>query len=210
MANALNKGGRAYNLLKVMSENKENKATVEETPVSEQNTEQTVNAENTNEEAETAATPEPALSEEEQLKKNLDELNDKYLRLYSEFDNYKRRNIKERSELIQSAGKEVIEAMLPVLDDFERAVKAMDQASDIQAVKEGVVLIQNKLNNILTQRGLKAMESVGQDFDVDFHEAITKIPAPSEDLKGKVVDEVEKGYLLKDKVLRFAKVVIGE
>lgn len=210
MANALNKGGKAYNLLKVMSENKENKATVEETPVSEQNTEQTVHSENTSEETEAAAAPEPALSEEEQLKKNLDELNDKYLRLYSEFDNYKRRNIKERSELIQSAGKEVIEAMLPVLDDFERAVKAMDQASDIQAVKEGVVLIQNKLNNILTQRGLKAMESVGQDFDVDFHEAITKIPAPSEDLKGKVVDEVEKGYLLKDKVLRFAKVVIGE
>ncbi|TNE79975.1 MAG: nucleotide exchange factor GrpE [Bacteroidetes bacterium] len=191
-----------------MSENKENKASTEETPVTEQNTEQTVHAENQSEE--TAAASEPALSEEEQLKKNLEELNDKYLRLYSEFDNYKRRNIKERSELIQSAGKEVIEAMLPVLDDFERAVKAMDQAADVQAVKEGVVLIQNKLNTILTQRGLKPMESVGQDFDVDFHEAITKIPAPSEDLKGKVVDEVEKGYLLKDKVLRFAKVVIGE
>lgn len=208
MANALNKGDQAYNLLKVMSENKENKASTEETPVTEQNTEQTVHAENQSEE--TAAASEPALSEEEQLKKNLEELNDKYLRLYSEFDNYKRRNIKERSELIQSAGKEVIEAMLPVLDDFERAVKAMDQAADVQAVKEGVVLIQNKLNTILTQRGLKPMESVGQDFDVDFHEAITKIPAPSEDLKGKVVDEVEKGYLLKDKVLRFAKVVIGE
>ncbi len=148
--------------------------------------------------------------QENELQSKLDELNDKYLRLYSEFDNYKRRTVKERGDMIQYAGKEVIEALLPVLDDFERAMKSMEDAQSVEAVKEGVTLIHNKLYNVLKQKGLTPMESTGQEFDVDYHEALTKIPAPSDDLKGKVVDEVEKGYMLKDKVLRFAKVVVGE
>lgn len=184
-----------------MSENKENKEIIEETPVSQQS-EENVQDKPAEESAE--------LSEEDKLKKNIEELNDKYLRLYSEFDNYKRRTIKERSELIQSAGKDTIISLLPVLDDFERAIKSMEAAENVDAVKEGVLLIQSKLNSILSHQGLSPMESVGKDFDVDYHEAITKIPAPSEEMKGKVMDELEKGYLLKDKVIRFAKVVIGE
>jgi molecular chaperone GrpE len=146
----------------------------------------------------------------DKLKAELAELNDKYIRLYSEFDNYKRRNSKERIELLQTASKEVILAMLPILDDFERAEKSMKSATDIQAIKEGVTLIHHKFQSILNAKGLKAIETIGKEFDVDYHEALTKIPAPSEDLKGKVVDELEKGYTLNEKIIRFAKVVIGE
>lgn len=140
----------------------------------------------------------------------LKSVEDKYLRLYAEFDNYKRRTAAERIELFKTANQEVLVALLPVLDDFERALKAMQTAKEVDAVKEGIDLVSSKLKNILTGKGLKAMESIGKDFDSDYHEAITKIPAPSDDLKGKVVDEVEKGYFLGDKVVRFAKVVIGE
>lgn len=149
-------------------------------------------------------------SAEEKLKKELAELNDKYLRLYSEFDNFRRRTTKERVELLQSAGKEMIVALLPILDDFERAERSMKDSKDIEAVKEGINLVHHKLKNLLIQKGLKPIEAIGNAFDVDFHEAITNIPAPSEDLKGKVVDEMEKGYLLNEKVIRFAKVVVGE
>lgn len=135
---------------------------------------------------------------------------DKYLRLYAEFENYKRRTSAERLELFKTANQEVLVALLPVLDDFERALKSMQQATDITAVKEGVDLVSNKLKNILQQKGLKAMESVGKSFDSDYHEAITKIPAPTDEMKDKVVDEVEKGYFLGDKVIRFAKVIVGE
>lgn len=152
----------------------------------------------------------PELSAEEKLKAEVAELNDKYLRLYSEFDNMKRRNAKERIELVQTAGKDILLSLLPVVDDFERAMKSIEAGADIEAVKEGVTLIHNKFVNILTQKGLKAVDATGKEFDLDFHEAITKIPAPTEDLKGKVVDEVEKGYTLHDKVIRFAKVVVGE
>jgi molecular chaperone GrpE len=148
-------------------------------------------------------------SAEVKLKEDLALANDKYLRLYAEFDNYKRRTTKERVELLQTAGKEVIVSMLPVVDDFDRAVKAMENATDINAVKEGVLLVQSKLKNILTQKGLKEMDAKGTAFDADIHEAITNIPAPTDDLKGKVVDELEKGYYLNDKVVRFAKVVVG-
>jgi molecular chaperone GrpE len=148
-------------------------------------------------------------SAEEKFKEDLALANDKYLRLYAEFDNYKRRTTKERVELLQTAGKEVIVSMLTVLDDFERAAKAMENSTDINAVKEGVALVQTKLKNILGQKGLKEMETKGTPFDADIHEAITSIPAPSDDLKGKVVDELEKGYYLNDKVVRFAKVVVG-
>lgn len=148
-------------------------------------------------------------SAEDLLKEELALANDKYLRLYAEFDNFRRRTTKERVELLQTAGKEVIVSLIPVIDDFERAVKSMEKATDVNAVKEGVVLVQNKLNNILGQKGLKPMESIGQAFDADLHEAITNIPAPTDDLKGKVIDEMEKGYYLNDKVIRFAKVIVG-
>ncbi len=143
------------------------------------------------------------------LKEELSIANDKYLRLYAEFDNFRRRTNKERAELLQTAGKEVIVSLLPLLDDFERAVRSMENATDINAVKEGVVLVQNKLNNILSQKGLKPMESIGNPFDAELHEAITNIPAPTDDQKGKVIDEMEKGYYLNDKVIRFAKVIVG-
>jgi len=144
------------------------------------------------------------------LEDELAEMKDKYLRLYSDFENFKRRTSKERVEFFKTAGQEIITAMLPVLDDFERATKSMDTAQDVSAVKEGVTLVHHKLKNILTQKGLKEMEAQGKDFDADFHEAITNIPAPSPELKGKVVDAVEKGYFLGDKVIRYAKVVVGE
>ncbi len=157
------------------------------------------------------ATPEANTgpSAEDKLKDEVAQANDKYLRLYAEFDNYRRRTQKERAELLQTAGKEVIVAMLPVLDDFERAAKALENSTDIKAVKEGVAIVQNKLKGILVSKGLKEMESKGNAFDPEIHEAITNIPAPTDDLKGKVVDELEKGYYLNDKVVRFAKVVVG-
>lgn len=151
----------------------------------------------------------PELSAEEKLQAEVQQLNDKYLRLYAEFDNYKRRTQKERVELLQTAGKDVIVSLLPVLDDFNRALKAMETATEVAPVKEGILLVSTKLKNTLAQKGLKDVESINQPFDTDFHEAITNIPAPTADLKGKVIDEVEKGYTLNDNVIRFAKVVVG-
>jgi molecular chaperone GrpE len=151
----------------------------------------------------------PELSAEEKLQAEVQQLNDKYLRLYAEFDNYKRRTQKERVELLQTAGKDVIVSLLPVLDDFDRALKAMETAADVAPVKEGILLVSTKLKNTLAQKGLKDVESISQPFNTDFHEAITNIPAPTEELKGKVIDEVEKGYTLNDNVIRFAKVVVG-
>lgn len=149
------------------------------------------------------------VTDEDKLKAEAAEWQNKYLRLYAEFDNFKRRTSKERLELMQIANKDVIVDLLPVLDDFERAQKSIDTSTDIVSVKEGVTLIQHKLRGILNQKGLKEMESVGREFDADIHEGITSIPAPSEKLKGKIVDEIEKGYFLNDKVIRFAKVIIG-
>lgn len=159
---------------------------------------------NAGDSAETSPTP------EELMKQEIDQLNDKYIRLFAEFDNYKRRTAKERLDLMGSANKETVVSMLPVLDDFERAFKAFENANDVTALKEGVELIFTKFKNIMVSKGVKAMDSIGQPFNIDFHEAITNIPAPSEELKGKVIDEVEKGYFLNDKVVRFAKVVVGE
>ena len=158
---------------------------------------------------ETVEEPIIELSLEEKLQQENSNLNDKYLRLFAEFDNYKRRTQKERVELLQTAGKDVVISLLPVLDDFERALKATENATEVNAIREGVMLVQTKLKSILGQKGLKEMESLNTVFDTDIHEAITKIPAPSDDLKGKVVDELEKGYTLNDKVIRFAKVVVG-
>jgi molecular chaperone GrpE len=159
--------------------------------------------------SETAEQEAAAPSAEDKLKEELAQANDKYLRLYAEFDNFRRRTIKERAEARETEGKELLVALLPVLDDFERAQRSMEKAVDVAPVKEGVALIQNKLKNILAQKGLKEMESIGAAFDADLHEAITNIPAPTDDLKGKVVDEMEKGYYLKDRVIRFAKVIVG-
>jgi molecular chaperone GrpE len=149
-------------------------------------------------------------SEVEKLKSELEELKDKYRRLAAEFDNFRRRTAKERLELIQTAGKDVIVDMLDVVDDADRAQKQLESTDDIQQIKEGVTLVFNKLRNVLQSKGLKPMETIGKEFNPDLHEAVTDIPAPSENLKDKVVDEVAKGYYLKDKIIRHAKVVVGK
>ncbi|WP_426060771.1 nucleotide exchange factor GrpE [Hymenobacter sp. B1770] len=161
--------------------------------------------------ADTAAEPTAApAAEATRTDAELAELKDKYLRLAAEFENYKRRTTKERIELFKTANQELMTALLPVLDDFERARNATRETTDANAVRESIEIIQNKLNKTLQQKGLTAMEAKGGDFDADLHEAITQIPAPSEDLVGKIVDEVEKGYYLGDKVIRHAKVVLGQ
>jgi molecular chaperone GrpE len=147
--------------------------------------------------------------ETEKLRAQVAELNDKFLRQLAEFENYKRRNAKERMELIQTAGKDVINDMLDVLDDSERAQKQMETSTDLEQIKEGVGLVFTKLRNSLKAKGLKPMEVVGKDFDADTQEAITSIDA-GEDMVGKVVAEVQKGYTLNDKIIRFAKVVVGK
>ena len=149
-------------------------------------------------------------SEIERLQEELQEQKDKYLRLFADFDNLKKRNAKERLELIQTAGKEVITSLLDVLDDCDRAEKQLQTAENIDQVKQGVQLVFNKLRSILQSKGLKAMESVNTEFDVEKHDAITEIPAPLEALKGKVIDDVQKGYYLNDKIIRHAKVVVGK
>ncbi|MGC9373471.1 MAG: nucleotide exchange factor GrpE [Bacteroidales bacterium] len=140
----------------------------------------------------------------------IEELNDKYLRLAAEYDNYRRRTLKEKMELAKSAGEDILINILPVMDDFERGLASIDKAKEVDAIKEGVLLIYNKFKEFLKQRGVKEIEAKEKEFDTDLHEAVTKIPAPSEELKGKVIDVIEKGYLLNDKVIRYAKVVIGE
>jgi len=148
-------------------------------------------------------------SEVEKLKNEIQEQKDKYLRLMAEFENFKRRTAKERIELIQTAGKDIVVSLLDVLDDCDRAEKQLGGTADITVQKEGIQLVFNKLRSSLQAKGVKAMESIHTEFDVEKHEAITEIPAPTEDLKGKVLDEVTKGYYLNDKIIRFAKVVVG-
>lgn len=138
------------------------------------------------------------------------ELNDKYLRLYSDFDNYRKRTIKEKGDLISSASGDIMKDLLSVLDDFERAIQSSEQSDDPDALKEGFQLIYNKFKNTLTAKGLKPMDSKGEVFDIDLHEAVTNIPAQEDADKGKVMDVIEKGYFLNDKVLRYAKVVVGQ
>ncbi len=153
----------------------------------------------------------PVDGELENVADKVKEEQEKYLRLYSEFENFRRRTAKERLELLQTAGKEVISSVIPVLDDFERALKSSEGLKESHsAVFEGFELIYKKMFSTLESMGLKPMNSTGQTFDAEIHEAVTKIAAPSDDLKGKVVDELERGYYLNDKVIRFAKVVVGE
>ncbi len=206
---------RLSDMLKKMKKNKmEENLTPEDQEINELQDENQVAEDNGHDDQEdaeetNAQTKDSAISEEEKLKAEVAEWQNKHLRLYAEFDNFKRRTSKERLELLQIAGKDVIVDLLPVLDDFERAQKSMETATDIEAVKEGVKLVHHKLKNTLANKGLKEMDAKGKDFDADVHEGITNIPAPSSDLKGKVIDELEKGYYLNDKVIRFAKVIIG-
>jgi molecular chaperone GrpE len=161
--------------------------------------------------AETAPeTEEVPLSELDQLKADLADQKDKYLRLMAEFENFKRRTAKERVDLIQTAGKDVIVSLLDVMDDCDRAEKQLNGSDDIAVQKEGIQLVFNKIRTTLHAKGLKAMESIDQAFDVELHEAITEVPVPDASKKGKVIDEVTKGYYLNDKIIRFAKVVVGK
>ena len=146
----------------------------------------------------------------EELKAQLEEQKDRYLRLSAEFDNYRKRTLKERSDMLKTVNGDTLSGMLPVLDDLERAMQSMQKATDVDAVREGVVLIYNKLQEFLKNKGIVEIDAMNQVFDTDLHEAITKIPAPTEDLKGKVVDVIQKGYKIDTKVIRYAKVVVGE
>lgn len=146
----------------------------------------------------------------EELGKKLQETNDKYMRLSAEFDNYRKRTLKERMDLIKTASEKVFLDILPVMDNFERAMKAMDTASEVEPVVEGINLIYSKFSDFLKSNGLEVIETENKDFDIDLHEAITKMPAPTEDMKGKIIDCVERGYKMNEKVIRYAKVVVGE
>ena len=145
-----------------------------------------------------------------ELQEKLDAANDKYLRLSAEYDNYRKRTLKEKAELTKSAGEQILEKILPVMDNFERALQSMETATDVPALREGVQLIYTTFRDFLSQHGVKEIECVNTDFNPDLQEAVTKIPAPSEEMKGKVVDCIQKGYTLYDKVIRFPKVVVGE
>jgi molecular chaperone GrpE len=183
-----------------MPENKEN-----------EELEATTNTEETSQEEVLEQEPLVELSREEQLEKEVAELKDKHLRMFAEFENFKKRTSKERIDLFRNAGLEFFESMLPVLDDFDRAAKHREDSKETEEMAKGVDLIHSKLIGILDQKGLKAMDStIGKAFDTDFHEAITQIPAPAKKMIGKVIDETEKGYLLNDKVIRYAKVVVGK
>jgi len=149
-------------------------------------------------------------TELEKLRTDLEDQKDKFLRKLAEFENFKRRNAKERMELIQTAGREVITDMLEVLDDCDRAQKQVETSNDVNEIKQGVMLVFNKLRNSLTSRGLRPMETIGKTFDPHLHDAITEIEVADEKMKGKVIDEITKGYFLNDKIIRHAKVVVGK
>ncbi len=161
-------------------------------------------------EAQARKEEEPAKSPEELLEEKVADLQDKYLRLSAEYDNYRKRTLREKMELQENAREDIFVNILPVVDDLERALEVVDTAKDIKAVKEGMKLIHTKFSNYLKQQGVKEIEALDLALDTDLHEAVTKIPVDSKKKKGKVVDVIEKGYMLRDKVIRFAKVVIGE
>lgn len=179
-----------------------------EEPVKQEEAKKELEQEETAKEAVAEEKEEP--KKEPTAEEKLAELQDRYLRLSAEYDNFRKRTLKEKIDLQKRANENLLEAILPVADDFDRAMQSVDEAKDIKAVKEGMKLISGKFNGFLNQQGVKEIEAVNKEFDTDLHEAITKIPAPTKKLKGKVVDVVQKGYYLNDKVLRFSKVVIGE
>ena len=198
----------ADSLHRIMAKKKANKAQSEETnqAVEEQLVEEQENVET----VENGQEEEIELSPEEKLQAEVAEAKDKYLRLYSEFENFRRRNAKERIELIKTASSDLMTELLPTIDDFDRAKQANEKQEDVEAIKEGFDLIHNKLIKTLEAKGLKLMEAEkGTPFDADLHEAVTQFPVEEEELKGKIIDTVEKGYYLGEKVIRFAKVVIG-
>jgi len=182
-----------------MSE-QEKEIKIEDMNVENQTTEETQPTENVTEEV---------MNDIDKLELEVAEWKDKYMRLFAEFDNYKKRSFKEKMEVIQTAGKDLMLNLLEVLDDSDRAEKQMETATDVESVKNGIKLIINKLNNTLSSKGLKPFDSIGEVFDVEKHEAITEIPAPTPDMIGKVIDQVVKGYTLNDKLIRHAKVVVG-
>ncbi len=190
------------------ADNQQSRKIEVEEPVNQEEAQKELEQEETADEAEAEEKEEP--KKEPTAEEKLAELQDRYLRLSAEYDNFRKRTLKEKIDLQKSANENLLEAILPVADDFDRAMLSVDDAKDIKAVKEGMKLISGKFNGFLNQQGVKEIEAVNKEFDTDLHEAITKIPAPSKKLKGKVVDVVQKGYYLNDKVLRFSKVVIGE
>lgn len=192
-----------------MSKDKENiKKSADVNEKTQQDTEETVDTQEQTQEDNTEETTEEGKTK--QYEEQIAELKDKYLRQAAEFDNYRKRIIKEKSELILNGGENVINSLLPVIDDFERALVNMEKSEDTETLKTGVELIYQKLLKALEANGLKAIETNNADFDTDFHEAVAMIPAPSDDFKGKVVDCVQKGYKLNDKVIRHAKVAVGQ
>lgn len=184
------------------NQNTESTELDEKTQTQDNNNEQNENGENASAQSEIDLT--------ETLKKEIEEQKDKYIRLYSEFDNFRRRVIKEKAELINFAGQDILKSLLTIIDDMERAEKSVNENTQNDIAAEGIKLILHKFKNILEQHGLKEYNSTGEVFNEELHEAISKIPAPDNNLKGKIVDEIEKGYKLKEKVIRFAKVVVGE
>ncbi|MDR1553308.1 MAG: nucleotide exchange factor GrpE [Prevotellaceae bacterium] len=150
------------------------------------------------------------LSEELSFEEKLAEANDKYIRLSAEFDNYRKRTAREKLEILRNGGEEIIKGLLPVLDDFDRCIAFLDVATDIDAIKEGILLIQNKLSGFLKSQGLTEIETIDQELDTNIHDAVTKFPVSDESKKGKIIDIAQKGYRLNDKVIRFAKVIVGE
>jgi len=177
--------------------------TSQETKSTEENTEDT-------KEATTEEVEEEKEDTVEDLGKKIIEINDRYLRLSAEFDNYRKRTLKEKMELTKSGGEKILINLLPIIDNLERALQSIDTTDDKEAIKEGVNLIHARFIEFIGQNGVKEIEAINKDFDTDVHEAITKIPAPSKKMKGKIVDCVEKGYFLNEKVIRFSKVVVGE
>ena len=184
------------------------KQKVEETP--EQNEKQVENQVTEEKEMTADETADQISADIENLNQEVSELKDKNLRLMAEFDNFRKRSIKERADLIKFAGEDVLKKILPLIDDFERGLQAMDSAEDVKAVKEGVDLIYAKFISFLTENGVNVIPTQNEVFNTDLHKAVTTFPAPSEEMKGKIIDCVSKGYTLNEKVIRFAKVVVGE
>lgn len=198
---------------------KNNKKNAQKESIVEDTNKQTLEQDNAFEETNTdesqltenASTAGSSLEEELiKLEKQNAELKDKYLRLYAEFDNFKRRTIKEKFDMMRTAAQDTLTALLPVLDDFDRAKKIAEDESTTEVLSEGVQLVYHKLYSVLKQKGLEPMESTGETFDPELHEAITEIPAPTEEMKGKIIDTIETGYKLGDKIIRHAKVVTGK
>ena len=190
------------------ADNQQDKKTGVEESVKQEEIQEELEDQDKKEESKEEIEEEP--KKEPTTEEKLAELQDRYLRLSAEYDNFRKRTLKEKIDLQKNANAQLLEAILPVADDFDRAMLSVDEARDIEAVKEGMKLISDKFSSFLNMQGVKEIEAINKEFDTDLHEAITKIPATSQKQKGKVVDVIQKGYFLNDRVLRFSKVVIGE